>query len=89
MKENLSLWALALQLSSLLIGFLLGSILIGLWVDQQAQTAPFGTLSGMLIGIVLSTIAIYRQIGGIYQQIAPLSPSRRVLPEDDEDEDSD
>jgi len=89
MKATLSLWALAVRLSSLLIALLLGSILLGLGVDRQAQTAPLGTLIGMLVGIALSTIVIYRQIRSVYQAIAPAPPHRLVSSEDDEDEDND
>lgn len=50
----------AFRLLAVVVITTLGSLLLGIWIDQQAGTSPWGVLAFMLLGIPLSTFLVYR-----------------------------
>ena len=53
---------LALQVSSVVLCSVLGSILLGMWIDLQLKSAPCLTLVLMVIGLSLAVFGTYRLI---------------------------
>ncbi len=52
------LGTLGMEISALIIGFLLG----GYWLDKKLATAPYLTLAGIFMGAFGSFWAVYRAI---------------------------
>jgi len=68
----------------ILVGLILFfPLLVGVIFDILSDSAPLGTLFGMLSGIFLATILVYRTIQTRYLTIAPVSEA-----EDEEKGDS-
>ena len=59
--------ALILQLGATVVTATLLPLLIGIWLDNQLNTAPWITLVGLAIGILLAVVAVYRKITTVYQ----------------------
>jgi F0F1-type ATP synthase assembly protein I len=51
---------LVLQVSSIVLCSVLGSLLLGLWLDLQLRTAPWLMLVLMVIGLGLAVFGTYR-----------------------------
>ncbi len=67
-------WApIAIKLAILVGLTLLLPLFLGVVFDILADTAPLGTLFGMLSGIFLATILVIRTIQSRYLTIAPVS----------------
>ncbi len=64
---NGSVLFLRLTLTLLVVFFV--PVLLGIWLDSQAQTSPFITLFAIFFGTTLGTLAVMRQIAGMYQQL--------------------
>lgn len=68
----------------ILVGLILFlPLLVGVFFDILSDSAPLGTLFGMLSGIFMATIFVYRTIQTRYLTIAPVSKA-----EDEEKGDS-
>jgi F0F1-type ATP synthase assembly protein I len=61
---------LLFRLSALTLGAAFGSLLLGIALDRFLNTAPFGTLCLMIVGILIGTISVYRTVQREYQSIA-------------------
>lgn len=61
---------LLFRLSALTLGAALGSLLLGIWLDQLMGTAPIFTLGLMVLGIVAGTIGVYRTVKQANQTLA-------------------
>ena len=53
---------LALQVSSVVLCSVLGSVLLGMWIDLQLKSAPCLTLALMVIGLSLAVFGTYRLV---------------------------
>ena len=53
---------LALQVSSVVLCSVLGSVLLGMWIDLQLKSAPCLTLLLMVIGLSLAVFGTYRLV---------------------------
>jgi len=53
---------LALQVSSVVLCSVLGSVLLGMWIDLQLKSAPCLTLVLMVIGLSLAVFGTYRLV---------------------------
>jgi F0F1-type ATP synthase assembly protein I len=53
---------LALQVSSVVLCSVLGSVLLGMWIDLHLKSAPCLTLALMVIGLGLAVFGTYRLV---------------------------
>jgi F0F1-type ATP synthase assembly protein I len=53
---------LALQISSILLCSVFGSLFGGIWLDRKLGTAPWLMLILMVVGLVIATYIIYRTV---------------------------
>ena len=60
---------LVFQLTVLLFGMTIGPLLLGIWIDQTANTSPLASLCLILVGVFGGTIAMYRIIKDAYKRI--------------------
>lgn len=70
MRELLDPLGLAMSLGFVVITLILGSLWLGLWIDRQLGTAPWGMLAFMLVGILTSTAAVYRLVASQYTRFS-------------------
>jgi F0F1-type ATP synthase assembly protein I len=61
-REALAGYYLAIQISSILLCSVFGSLFGGIWLDRQLGTTPWLMLILMVIGIVFATYTIYRTV---------------------------
>ncbi len=80
MRETLNALDLLFRLSALFIVSTFVPLLFGIWLDRTMGTAPLGTLTCMVSGIVLGTIAVYRVVGEANQRLANLKPPNSSAP---------
>ena len=70
-----------------LIGGVLGGIGFGWLFDQVANTAPWGLVSGLVIGTGVSTYSVVRLAGRMSDEASKAAPpSAAALDDEDEDE---
>ncbi|RME83891.1 MAG: AtpZ/AtpI family protein [Caldilineae bacterium] len=62
---------LAIQLSIWVALALFGPLLLGLTVDTVLGTAPWGLLGGMVFGMTVALILLFRSIQSRYLALAP------------------
>ena len=62
MNKDLGPWAMLLQLGWTIALSIVGSLLIGVWFDRTLGTSPLGVLFFSLLGIILGSVAVYRQV---------------------------
>ncbi|MFQ5946049.1 MAG: AtpZ/AtpI family protein [Anaerolineae bacterium] len=62
MKLFIDSLALGFRLLATVLVAVLGPVLAGIWIDQRAGTAPWGVLAFMVLGILLSTLIVYRLV---------------------------
>ena len=60
-----------MRLGAIVVGAIFLPLALGLWVDNQLGTSPFGLLIGMLFGIVTSIIGVYRAVKQVYDHSPP------------------
>lgn len=60
--------ALAFRLLAAVVALILAPVLVGIWIDQRAGTSPWAVLVFMLVGILLSTLVIYRLVSLQYRK---------------------
>ncbi len=61
-RQTLTALDLALRISAVIITTTIGVIILGILVDRNAGTSPFGVLCFMVIGVSGGTIAIYQLV---------------------------
>jgi F0F1-type ATP synthase assembly protein I len=64
-----SLLAQALELAWVVVISTLIPLGLGLWLDKRYHTAPWLTLVGMVIGVVLSTVSVVRQTSAVFRAL--------------------
>ncbi len=69
MKQDMRPWALLLQLGWTISLSIVGSLLLGIWVDRTLGTTPAGILFFSLFGIILGSVAVYRQVVRAYAAV--------------------
>ena len=57
------------RLSAIFLSAIFCPLLFGIWIDRHAGTAPLGTLCLTIGGVLVGTVAIYRNIAAMYQHI--------------------
>lgn len=62
MNRDLGPWAMLLQLGWTIALSIVGSLLVGLWIDRTFHTTPVGVLVFSLLGVIIGTVAVYRQV---------------------------
>lgn len=70
MRRTWKSLSLLFRLSALTLGAAFGSLLLGIALDRWLNTAPFGTLCLMVVGILIGTISVYRAVQREYQLLA-------------------
>lgn len=60
--------ALITQLGFTIVGSILIGVVLGLLVDRQFGTSPWGILGFILLGVVVGGIGAYRQISDSIEQ---------------------
>jgi F0F1-type ATP synthase assembly protein I len=60
--------AVIIQLGAVVVTTTLLPLIVGLWLDLQLRTTPWILLIGMLVGVVSSTVAVYRVITSLYKR---------------------
>ncbi|MFN8457343.1 MAG: AtpZ/AtpI family protein [Anaerolineae bacterium] len=61
-REALVGYRLAIQISSILVCSVFGSLFGGIWLDRQLGTRPWLMLILMIVGIIFATYTIYRTV---------------------------
>ncbi len=57
-------YQLAMQISSILLCSVFGTLLGGIWLDRKLGTTPWLMLVLMIVGIVFAVVTIYRTVKG-------------------------
>jgi F0F1-type ATP synthase assembly protein I len=55
-------YQLAMQISSILLCSVFGTLLGGIWLDQKLGTTPWLMLVLMIVGIVFAVVTIYHTV---------------------------
>ncbi len=63
-------FGLIIQLTLIIVVSILIPLGFGIFLDRLLRTSPFITLFLMVLGISLGTIAVYRQVGEVYDRVA-------------------
>ena len=66
MRQLLDPLGLAMSLGFVVIIAVLGCLWVGLWIDRNLNTAPWGILVFMFLGILTRTVAVYRLVVNQY-----------------------
>ncbi len=69
MRKTVGPIAVIIQLGALVVAATLLPLIVGLWLDLQLRTTPWITLVGMLVGVVSSTVVVYRVITSLYKRL--------------------
>jgi len=57
------------RLSAIFLSAIFCPLVVGIWIDQTARTAPLGTLCLTVAGVFVGTVAIYRIVAASYNEI--------------------
>lgn len=66
--------ALITQLGLTMVGSIILGLALGLWLDQQLGTRPWGTLILALLGIIIGSFGVYRLVAQSIEQAAATTP---------------
>ncbi len=69
MRKTVGPIAVIIQLGAMVVAATLLPLMIGLWLDLHLRTTPWITLVGMLVGVVSSTVVVYRVITSLYKRL--------------------
>jgi F0F1-type ATP synthase assembly protein I len=58
-------YQLAMQISSILLCSVFGTLLGGIWLDQKLGTTPWLMLVLMIVGIIFAVVTIYHTVKGM------------------------
>lgn len=70
-RETIGPMALIMRLGAIVVAAVFLPLALGLLVDSRFGTSPFGLLIGMLLGVVISIIGVYRAVQQAYEQYSP------------------
>jgi F0F1-type ATP synthase assembly protein I len=65
-RETIGPIALIIQLGTTIVVATLLPLLVGIWLDERLNTAPWITLLGLGVGIIAAVTAVYRTISSLY-----------------------
>lgn len=68
-REQILGCSLVIQLTITVVVAAFLPLLLGIWLDRQLHTSPIITLFMMMLGITVGTVAVYRNIAGVYKRI--------------------
>ncbi len=68
MRETIGPVALVLQLGTTVVVATMLPLLVGIWLDERLNTAPWITLLGIGLGIIAAVVSVYRTITSLYQE---------------------
>ncbi len=68
MRKTVGPIAVIIQLGAVVVTTTLLPLFIGLWLDLHLRTTPWIMLVGMLVGVVSSTVVVYRVITSLYKR---------------------
>lgn len=69
MRKTIGPIALILQLGATIVTATILPLLMGIWLDNQFKTAPWITLIGLGLGIIVAVTAVYRTISATYKNL--------------------
>jgi F0F1-type ATP synthase assembly protein I len=69
-REQILGCGLVIQLTITVVVAAFLPLLLGIWLDRQLHTSPFITLFLVVFGIILGTVAVYRQVSETYGRVA-------------------
>ena len=87
--EQAQAMATGYRLLASLIGGVLAGVGFGWLLDHYAGTGPWGMVGGLLIGSVVSIIAVVRAAGRMSDESAKAAPPAKAAPIADDEEDED
>lgn len=70
MRETVGSVALILQLGTTIVVATLLPLLAGIWLDGHFRTAPWITLVGLGVGMILAVTTVYSTISSIYKKLS-------------------
>ncbi len=70
-RETVEPMALIMRLGAIVVAAVFLPLGLGLLVDNRFGTSPFGLLIGMLLGVVLSIVGVYRAVKQMYDRYSP------------------
>jgi F0F1-type ATP synthase assembly protein I len=92
--KNLRLLAAASQIIWGVIGSIIVSLILGIWIDRTFGTTPWGVLLLMLLGVAAALYSTYRGTKALMDRaaaenppVAHRSPRQRGYDDDDDDDD--
>ena len=68
-REQILGCSLVIQLTITVVVATFLPLLLGIWLDRQLHTSPLVTLSMMVLGITVGTVAVYRNVADVYKRI--------------------
>lgn len=71
-EVSFSMWRFAWDLGYTLALPLVGGVLLGRWLDGQLGTSPWLLVAGLVLGIVVSSVAVVRQLNRAMARIREL-----------------
>ncbi len=70
MRKAIGPIALIIQLGATIVVATMLPLFIGIWLDNRLNTAPWITLVGLVLGIVLAVTSVYRTISSSYKKLS-------------------
>ena len=70
MRKTIGPITLIFQLGATIVVATLLPLFIGIWLDNRLNTAPWITLVGLVLGIVLAVTSVYRTISSSYKKLS-------------------
>ncbi len=70
MRKAIGPIALIIQLGATIVVATLLPLFIGIWLDNRLNTAPWITLVGLVLGIVLAVTSVYRAVASNYKKLS-------------------
>lgn len=68
--------ALISQLGVTMVGSILLGVVLGLFIDRQFGTAPWGILGFTVLGVIVGGVGVYRMISDSVQQATGARPHK-------------
>ncbi len=78
MRDTYRALDLLFRLSAMFFVSTFGALLLGIWVDRTMGTAPLATLTLMVSGIIVGTVATYRVVREANERLAPPPPKSKT-----------
>ena len=72
----MALLTLGTQLAIIMAVSIIAGLLVGLWLDQRLNTAPFATLVFLLVGLAVGSLAAYRTLMSALKVVDKERPKR-------------